>query len=228
MNLNKNIFFILIFLLLTGLSFTHSKNSELNTEKEIGPEYFPIDPSLKLIYNSSLGEANARISKVGSDYILDLRNKKFYFVQTVHLENDSIYLTKLDQKVDVFLFIKSSVSVTYNRPYLRFPFPLQLNDSWNWNGVEYIDQTNPDTISVSGKVLGEEMIRTEAGNFNCIKFQIDINKKKSGSHTRFYEWRTPNIGLVKLEAFIDSKGFIGSVMKILGYDEMKFELKKIG
>jgi len=69
---------------------------------------------------------------------------------------------------------------------------------------------------------------TEAGKFNCVKFQIDIRKKKSGTHTKFYEWRTPKIGLVKLEAYIDSKGFIGSIMSILGYDEMKFELKKIG
>jgi hypothetical protein len=60
-----------------------------------------------------------------------------------------------------------------------------------------------------------------------MKFQIDIYKKKSGSHTKFYEWRTPNIGLVKLEAYIDSKGFIGTVMNLLGYDEMKFELKEI-
>ncbi len=72
------------------------------------------------------------------------------------------------------------------------------------------------------------MVETEAGKFDCVKFQIDINKKKSGSHTKFYEWRTPKIGLVKLEAFIDSKGFIGTIMNLLGYDEMKFELKKIG
>jgi hypothetical protein len=111
---------------------------------------------------------------------------------------------------------------------LRFPFPLSINDNWNWNGVEYIDGEDPDTIFVSGKVLGEELVETEAGNFDCVKFQIDIRKKKSGSHTKFYEWRTPKIGLVKLEAFIDSKGFIGTIINLLGYDEMKFELKKIG
>ena len=109
---------------------------------------------------------------------------------------------------------------------------LSINKNTKACGVyktfEYIDEENPDTISVSGKVLGSEFVETEAGKFDCIKFQIDIHKKKSGSHTKFYEWRTPKIGLVKLEAFIDSKGFIGTVMNLLGYDEMKFELKKIG
>ncbi len=38
------------------------------------------------------------------------------FVQTVFVENDSVFLTKLEQEVDVFLFISSSASVTYNLP----------------------------------------------------------------------------------------------------------------
>jgi len=195
---------------------------------KIGTDYFPTDSSLKLSYTSSMGDAEAVIKQVGKNYIMDLRNDDFYFVQTVHVENDTIFLTKLDQEVDVFLFISSSSSVTYNRPYLRFPFPLSINDNWNWDGVEYIDGEDPDTISVAGTVLGEELLETEAGNFECVKFQIDIRKKKSGSHTKFFEWRTPKIGLVKLEAFIDSKGFIGTIISLLGYDEMKFEIKKIG
>ena len=202
--------------------------SEFNDEMIIGTEYFITDPSLKLVYNSSLGEANAAIEQNDNNFVVNLSNDKFYFIQTVYVENDTIFLTKLDQKVDVFLFISSKTSVTYSRPYLRFPFPLKNNDSWTWNGVEYIDEENPDTIKVSGKVIGREMVETEAGKFDCVKFQIDIRKKKSGSHTKFYEWRTPKIGLVKLEAFIDAKGFIGTIMNLLGYDEMKFELKKIG
>lgn len=207
--------------------YDNDKNINLG-EVKIGADYFPTNPSLKLVYNSSMGEAYAEIKKKGNSYIMDLRNDDFFFVQTIYVENDTIFLTKLDQEVDVFLFISSSSSVTYNRPYLRFPFPLSINDKWNWDGVEYIDEENPDTISVSGKVLGKELVKTEAGNFDCVKFQIDIRKKKSGTHTKFYEWRTPKIGLVKLEAFIDSKGFIGTIINLLGYDEMIFELKKIG
>jgi hypothetical protein len=222
---------LLFFVVLNSDAFSHFYATQLNSNLDdinIGPNYFPTDPKLKLVYNSSMGEAYAVIKRKGNNYVMDLRNDDFYFIQTVHVANDTVFLTKLDQEVDVFLFISSSASVTYNRPYLRFPFPLKNNDSWTWNGVEYIDEENPDSIKVSGRVLGSETVQTEAGKFECVKFQIDINKKKSGSHTRFYEWRTPKIGLVKLEAFIDSKGFIGTIMNLLGYDEMVFELKKIG
>ena len=195
--------------------------------KEVTSDYFPVDPSLKLVYNSSFGEANSIIERNGNDFILDIRNDDFFFVQTIHVKNDTIYLTKLDENVDVFLFISAGVVVTYDRPTIRFPFPLKNNDTWNWKGIEYIDEENPDTITITGKVLGEELIETEAGNFDCVKFQIDINKKKSGTHTKFYEWRTPKVGLIKLEAYIDTKGFIGTIMDLLGYDEMNFLLKKI-
>lgn len=221
---------IIILISSSILIFSEFNKREINglkLTKEITLDYFPTNQSLKLVYNSSMAEATSVIKKNESNYILDLRNDNFYFVQTVFVENDTVFLTKLEQEVDVFLFISSSASVTYNRPYLRFPFPLNENDAWTWNGVEYIDEKNPDTIMVSGKVLGNELIMTEAGKFDCLKFQIDIFKKKSGSHTKFYECRTPKVGLVKLEAFIDSKGFIGTIMNLLGYDEMKFELKEI-
>jgi hypothetical protein len=233
MKLKKQIIYFCFILVLGIASFIFSKlninDVGINSVSgEITTEYFPANTSLKLYYESSMGDAIATIKKVGNNYIMDLRNDDFYFMQTVYFQNDTVYLTKLDQKVDVFLFISSKSIVTYNRPYLRFPFPLNNNDDWEWKGVEYIDNKNPDTIMVSGKVLGEEIIETPAGKFDCVKFQIDIRKKKNGSHTKFYEWRTPKIGLVKLDAFIDSKGFIGKVMKLLGYDEMTFELKKIG
>ena len=195
--------------------------------KIITSEYYPVDSSMKLIYDSSFGEALSLTKKKGNDYIIDMRNDDFYFVQTIQVGNDTIYLTRLDEQIDIFLFISGSVEVTYDRPSIRFPFPLAANDTWHWTGVEFIDGGNPDTITVAGRVLGEELVKTDIGDFECVKFQIDIHKKKSGAHTKFYEWRTPKIGLVKLEAYIDSKGFIGTIMSLLGYDEMHFILKKI-
>ena len=226
----KIFIFIISPLFMIGLlssTTTEISDKNNNAVTNIGLDYFITDLSLKLTYNSSFGEAYAITKKKENSYILDLRNDDFLFVQTVYVENDSVYLTKLEQEVDVFLFISSSATVTYGTPYLRFPFPLQVGDVWKWIGVEFIDGENPDTITVSGKVLGEEMVETEAGNFESVKFEIDIRKKKRGTHTKFYEWRAPDIGLIKLEAFIDSKGFVGTVMNLLGYDEMKFELKKI-
>jgi hypothetical protein len=233
MNDNKKLAAIVItFPLIFQINFGNDQyqnhnpnNNYLPMNDEISLDYFPVDTSLKLIYNSSLGEAASIIKKEDKSYILDMRNDDFFFIQTIHLENDSVYLTKLDQEIDIFLFITAGVKVTYDEPSLRFPFPLNIGDKWVWNGVECIDDEHRDTISITGQVLGSEMIDTEAGTFDCVKFQIDINKKRG--NTRFFEWRTPNIGLVKLEAYINTKGFIGSVMSILGYDEMSFVLKKI-
>ena len=116
----------------------HSLNQYL-----IGSEYFPTNTSLKLYYESSMGEAIATTKKNGKEYVLDLRNDDFNFTQTVYFQNDTVYLTQLDQRVDVFLFISSKISVTYSRPYLRFPFPLRKDDDWAWNGVEFIDKKIP-------------------------------------------------------------------------------------
>src|SRR5512139_2856244 len=81
----------------------------------IGPEYFPTNTSLKLVYNSSMGEAHAEIKKKGKSFVMDLRNDDFFFIETIYVENDTIFLTKLEQEVDVFLFISSASSVTYSR-----------------------------------------------------------------------------------------------------------------
>ena len=218
---------IISFCTIAFTNYSANEKPESSFSFKIGKEYFSVDTSLKLVYDSNFGEALSVIEKKGNDYILDIRNDDFFFIQTVHVKNDTVYLTKLDEEVDVFLFISAGVAVTYDRPTLRYPFPLKTNDTWNWTGVEYIDEANPDTITITGVVLGEEVVETELGDFDCVKFQIDIHKKKSGSHTKFYEWRAPRIGLVKLEAYIDSKGFIGTIMDILGYDEMSFILKKI-
>jgi len=192
---------------------------------EIGTDYFPVDTSLTLIYNSSMGEAKSTISMDDKSYILDMRNDDFFFIQTINLIGDSVYLTRLDQEVEVFLFITASGNVTYDTPSLRYPFPLKVGDKWNWKGVECIDGEHRDTINITGQVLRNETIETEAGNFECVKFQIDIHKRSG--HTKFYEWRTPEIGLVKLEAYLNTNGFIGSIMSLLGYDEMSFILKEI-
>jgi hypothetical protein len=54
-----------------------------------------------------------------------------------------------------------------------------------------------------------------------------VIKKSSGKITRYYEWRTPDIGLVKLEADLDPKGFAGMIQGLLGYGEIYFTLKSV-
>ena len=225
-------FLLLSTILLIGFSFnsssfeiTHNKIST-SPSKEYGTEYFPTDKELILYYDSNFGEAKSYVIEDGETFILDMRSDDFIFIQDVIVKNDTVYLTRLEEEVDVLFFFSAGIKVTYNEPVLRIPFPMKAGQTWKWEGIEYIDEGETDSVEIRGKLLGEEIVKTEAGEFECIKIQTDINKK-SGVHTRFYEWRTPQIGLVKLEAQMDTKGFIGTIIDLLGYDSMYFSLIKV-
>jgi len=223
---------ILMLLIFTGLSDGESNkklNPDLivNPDMEYGAEYFATDKELVLYYDSNFGEAKSFVKDDGETLTLDMRSDDFIFIQDVIVKNDSVYLTRIEEEVDVFLFISAGIIVTYNTPALRIPFPMTTGQTWKWEGIEYIDEENADSIVITGELLGVENLSTPAGDFECIKIQTDIHKK-SGAHTLFYEWRTPEIGLVKLEAYLDTKGFIGTIIDLLGYDTMYFNLIKVG
>ncbi len=210
----------------SSFEITHSKIST-SSGKEYGAEYFPTDKDLVLYYDSNFGEAKSFVKEDGETLILDMRSDDFIFIQDVVVKNDTVYLTRLEEEVDVLFFFSAGIKVTYNEPVLRIPFPMKSGQTWEWEGIEYIDEGEADSIEISGVLLGEEIVSTAAGEFECIKIQTDIHKK-SGVHTRFYEWRTPKIGLVKLEAQMDTKSFIGTIIELLGYDSMYFSLIRIG
>ncbi len=220
-------------ILLMGFSFNSSSFEITHTKistfpgKEYGTEYFPIDKDIVLYYDSNFGEAKSFVKEDGEALILDMRSDDFIFIQDVIVKNDTVYLTRLEEEIDVLFFFSAGIKVTYNEPALRIPFPMKAGQTWKWQGIEYIDEGEADSIVISGVLLGEEIVSTAAGKFECIKIQTDIHKK-SGVHTRFFEWRTPKIGLVKLEAQIDTKGFIGTIIDLLGYDSMYFSLIRIG
>ena len=223
---------ILMLLIFTGLSDGESNkklNPDLivNPDMEYGAEYFATDKDLVLYYDSNFGEAKSCVKEDGETLIFDMRSDDFIFIQDVVVKNDTVYLTRLEEEVDVLFFFSAGIKVTYNEPVLRIPFPMKAGQTWEWKGIEYIDEGEADSIVISGLLLGEEIVSTAAGEFECIKIQTDIHKK-SGVHTRFYEWRTPEIGLVKLEAQMDTKGFIGTIIDLLGYDSMYFSLIKVG
>ena len=226
-------FLLLSTILLMSFSFNSSSiiinhnNISTSPGKEYGTEYFPIDKELILYYDSNFGEAKSYVIEDGETFILDMRSDDFIFIQDVIVKNDTVYLTRLEEEVDVLFFFSAGIKVTYNEPVLRIPFPMKAGQTWKWEGIEYIDEGETDSVEIRGKLLGEEIVKTEAGEFECIKIQSDIHKK-SGVHTRFYEWRTPQIGLVKLEAQMDTKGFIGTIIDLLGYDSMYFSLIKVG
>jgi len=96
------------------------------------------------------------------------------------------------------------------------------NEKWEWTGIEYIDD-NIDTLFITSEYVGDEVLVTPAGEFNCKKV-VYVIIKSSGKVTTYYEWRAPEVGLVKLEADLDPKGFAGMIQGLLGYGDIYFSL----
>jgi hypothetical protein len=219
--------------LLTVLSFTtticafeKALNIGNNPSEKISIEkYFPLDENLVLQYNSNFGPTNYTTKKSGGEYIQEYISDEFFSAQNIRLLNNSVFITKIEQEVDVLLFISHSISVTYNEPALILPLSLELNEKWIWHGIEYVDD-KIDTITITGKLTGYEEINCKAGTFNCLRFDYEISKA-SGKLTKFTEWREKDIGIVKLTADVSQKGFAGMMISLLGYDEIYFELEKI-
>jgi hypothetical protein len=119
-----------------------------------------------------------------------------------------------------------NINVTYNKPAQLVSFPLIKNRISQWSGIEYTNEEEADTILITSEYISNEVIETEAGKFNCIKISYTITKK-SGKINKYYEWRAPKVGLIKLTAEVDPQGFVGLMMDILGISEIYFILKGI-
>ena len=204
----------------------NSLNDGNNRKDKISIEkYFPLDENMILHYDSNFGPTNYITKKSGGEYIQEYKSDEFFSAQNIKLMGNSVFITKIEQEVDVLLFISHSISVTYNEPALLLPLSLELNEKWTWHGIEYVDE-KIDTITITGKLAGYEEIKCKAGTFNCLRFDYEISKA-SGKLTKFTEWREKDIGIVKLTADVSQKGFAGMMISLLGYDDIYFELEKI-
>jgi hypothetical protein len=197
----------------------------LEKTKSVGKEYFSFDTNTKLTYDTTFGDAISIIKVDGEEFVQELRSDDFEMNQRLNIIDDNYCVIDLQQEIDVFLFITHSVDVTYSEPARLVGLPLKKDEKWEWTGIEYIND-NIDTLFVTTEYAGDELVTTPAGEFNCKKINYII-RKSSGKVTKYYEWRTPGIGLVKFEADLDPKGFIGTLQGLLGYDEIYFTLKKV-
>ena len=193
--------------------------------KSIGNDYYPLDVNTKMIYESTFGETTCTTRKDGDNYQQEFKSDGFEMFQRLGFVDGSYAVIDLQQEIDVFLFITHSVDVRYSKPAQMIGLPLVQGEIWEWTGVEYIGD-NVDTLFISAEYSEDEMITTPAGKFDCKKVNYVI-RKSSGKVTRYYEWRTPGIGLVKLEADLDPKGFAGMIQGLLGYDDIYFTLKSV-
>ncbi len=218
---------LLVIIFMSSYNFAQFAHLSPNlvSPKSIDKDYYPLDVNTKMIYESTFGETTCITKKDGDNYQQEFKSDDFEMFQRLGFVDDSYVIIDLQQEIDVFLFITHSVDVNYGEPAQMIGLPLVQGETWEWTGVEYIDD-NIDTLFITAEYTGDEIVTTTAGEFNCKKVNYVI-KKSSGKITRYYEWRTPDIGLVKLEADLDPKGFAGMIQGLLGYGEIYFTLKSV-
>jgi hypothetical protein len=214
----------IIFLILL---FTALNVASLNKDKipVISNSYFPANNSTELIYNSSFGECITTYTQDGGLTISSSEADDFEYRQSLIVKEEGIYVTETYQYLKIFLFIKKEATSTYERPLLRFPLPLIPGAEWEWDGEEY---SNGDTnkVKVSGKVLGKEFVKTDAGSFEAIKIE-SLVESSSETKNKVTEWYVEGVGLIKAKIIIKGGGLMGFMRDLLGYGVIEFELKEI-
>ena len=177
-----------------------------------------------LTFNSNIGETKKTVEQHGKFYEVTNLSDNFTYSQALTIKNDSIFLVKTKQDIDHFLY-STNIDINYSANVLQIPFPLQIGDTWQWEGYQI---KNGDTTQVrfSGEAIGVENISVPAGNFETLKIKLEFNEF-GGEQTTLYQWFAPNIGAVKTRAIIEGSGILQFAMSLLGYDEIDSELKEI-
>jgi len=206
------------------------KNSFISTApskkvKSIGSEYFPIDLKKKLIYNSSFGDLELKVTEEKNIHLFSYESDKFKYKQRLFINNKGLFIVETYQKIKLLLFITKEGNYIYDKPLLRIPFPVEIGQDWSWNGIEFVnDETR--TVKLNGKASGFETITTAAGKFEALKVETTL-QTSSGSKNVMTEWYAKSLGLVKMHISIEGGGIMGFVRDVLGYKAIDFELKEI-
>ena len=212
------------------LEFLSDLDSTKNITTQIQQKFYDISEyqpteNINLIYDSDFGETTSRIEITEEGYLDINENDDFCYIQKMKYNDDGIYLLRADQEIDLFLFISKEMETEYPSPPLQLPKNLFIGQEWVWEGYKV---ENDDSIKVRtvAKVIGEEEITVPAGTFNALRIQFD-NETSEGEHSIINQWIVHNVGRVKMHVVIDGGGFIGTILSLLGYDEIEFNLKEI-
>ena len=216
------IYIILLILLIAALSGASLIKEETDL---ISNSYFPINQDAALVYESSFGESITKYFQEDECIISLSESDDFKYRQALIIKEEGVYVIETYQYIKIFLFINKEATSMYGKPLLRFPLPLLPGKEWKWEGDEYSDG-DTNTVKVTGKVLGKEFVKTDAGSFEAIKIE-SLVEGSSDLKNRVTEWYTEDIGLLKAKIIIEGGRIMGFVRDILGYGIIEFELKEI-
>lgn len=202
-----------------------NKSFSKTDETSFGKEYFPVEITKKMIYDSNFGELELKVTKEKNIYLFNLDSEKFKYKQKIFVTDDGYYVNETYQKIKLLLFITKEGNYVYDKPLLRVPLPVKIGDEWTWQGKEYIDDET-HTVNVKGRASAYESVSTPSGKYDAIKIESTLETSK-GTKNVLTEWYVKNLGMVKMKVEIKGGGMLGFARDILGYGELVFELKEI-
>lgn len=199
-----------------------SKNNIAQQEKIFGAEYLPLTANMGFKFKSNAGETIATVEQDNRGVAITYDAPNFTYKQSLFKTDKGIYLTRTETSALIFF----GNDISYPEPVLRIPFPLKAGDSWQWEGLETEDE-DTTRLTIRGKALGEEIIETSGGKFSCLRIELEVSSE-NGSQNKVNEWFAPGIGLVKSHAKMEGSGITYILQKMLGLNEITFELEAYG
>lgn len=188
-------------------------------------DYFPLDLKKTLIYNSSFGDLELKVTQEKNAHLFSYDSDKFKYRQKLFINDNGLFVNETYQKIKLLLFITKEGNYVYDRPLLRVPFPVEIGQEWTWNGNEFVnDETH--SVSLRGKAAKFDTIITPAGKFETLIVETSL-ETSNGTKNIMTEWYAKDIGMVKMHVSIEGGGMLGFARDILGYGTIEFELKEI-
>ena len=226
-------FLIIIFslaLILVPFNFySQTKEHEISTsnksDKTFGKEYFPTEIKKTLIYDSSFGDLELKVTKDKNIHLFSYDSEKFKYRQKLFVDDKGLFVNETYQKIKLLLFLTKEGNYVYDKPLLRIPFPVKVGQEWTWDGKEYVnDETH--TVNIKAKASKFEKITLPAGSFETLKVETTL-ETSNGTKNVLTEWYAKDLGMVKMLVSIEGGGMLGFARDILGYGTITFELKEI-
>ncbi|MCU0342879.1 MAG: DUF3108 domain-containing protein [Ignavibacterium sp.] len=221
--------FIFTLIFFTSNFYSQSQNegrsNHLNSDKIFGKEYFPTELKKTLIYDSSFGDLELKVTKEKDIHLFSYDSEKFKYRQKLFVNDNGLFVNETYQKIKLLLFITKEGNYVYDKPLLRVPFPVKIGQEWAWVGKEFVnDETH--TVNIRGKASKTETITLPAGKFETLKVETTL-ETSNGTKNVLTEWYAKDLGMVKMLVSIEGGGMLGFARDVLGYGTITFELKEI-
>lgn len=223
------IIFSLALILVPSNFYSQTKEHEISTsnksDRTFGKEYFPTEIKKTLIYDSSFGDLELKVTKDKNIHLFSYDSEKFKYRQKLFVDDKGLFVNETYQKIKLLLFLTKEGNYVYDKPLLRIPFPVKVGQEWTWDGKEYVnDETH--TVNIKAKASKFEKITLPAGSFETLRVETTL-ETSNGTKNVLTEWYAKDLGMVKMLVSIEGGGMLGFARDILGYGTITFELKEI-